>query len=254
MMMMMGLMKARMMKLMGDEEVDDEVDVVMMTAGKAIIDCDHSGKPGLAFENVINVTTLQGIDIRRCQPGVLFTKAWEGNKIFIERCHLFGNEPDPVHSIMSVLIDSDKDFDHPINGLPLRYTDEEIRRVWLSEDQGLANFPTQLAKEDVDLIKRIKLEVRKSLFRTDVPEYAPPIHDALVTFDNGMEFYLNKIYKKVGVKTTKTKVKRAHMLSLRRLEGTAHDSHWDLEPAFRPNEVDHNSPSFRRVIADKGIY
>lgn len=223
--------------------------------GKAVIDCAHSGKPGLSFENVINSTTIRGLDIRRCQPGLVFTKAWAGNSILVERCNFLGNKGDPVHNVLSILIDSDKDFDHPSNGLPLRYTDEEIRAVWLSEDKGLSSFPTRLAAEDHGLVNRIQFVVRKSYFHVDVVDHVPELPDANINFDNGIDFYLNKIYKKVGVKTDDLYKKRtAHMLSLRRVNGHGVDSMWDLAPPLRPNEVNHNSPAFRRILSRMGIY
>lgn len=203
---------------------------------------------------MINSTTIHNIEIRRCKPAVLFTKAWEGNSITLEGCNFLGNEPDPVHKTLSFLVDSDKDFDHPKNGLPLRYTDEEIRKVWDSGAKGLSSFPQQLANEDLGIISRIKFNVVRCFFSKENLEKAPLPSEASISFDNGIDFYLNKIYKKVGVKTGDIPSKNTHMFALRRIDGYASDSSWDIAPPMRTNEINHNSPAWRRALSRAGIY
>jgi hypothetical protein len=158
---------------------------------------------------------------------------------------------------MSLLIESHKPFDHPDNGIPLRYTDAHVREVWLSEEVGLTQFPMQLSREDQDLVARLDVVVRNSLFKMALqPENSTEEPgEGMIDWDNGMDYYLNKIYKKVGVKTDDYMMRgRTHMLAQRRISGRGLDSYWDIDPPFRPNEVNHNSPGFRRMLAQNGIY
>jgi hypothetical protein len=226
-------------------------------AGRAIIDCGDNRKAGLTFENVINSTTLAKLEVRRCSPALHFAPSFAGERISVRRSYFHGNAPDPVHQTMSLLIESHKPFDHPDNGIPLRYTDAHVREVWLSEEVGLTQFPMQLSREDQDLVVRLDVVVRNSLFKMALqPENSTEEPgEGMIDWDNGMDYYLNKIYKKVGVKTDDYMMRgRTHMLAQRRISGRGLDSYWDIDPPFRPNEVNHNSPGFRRMLAQNGIY
>jgi hypothetical protein len=210
------------------------------------------------IENRVNKTNIRGLDVRRCSPALHFTKNFEGNAIEIERCNFHGSQPEPVYKTLSLLIDSDHTFDHPSNGAPLRYTDSEIRAMWDSGANGLTEFPMQLAREDEGEVPRLSVVARSCNFEETLHEdgYFPPLADGMLSWDNGLDYYLNRIYKKVGVKTDadKLKDKRTHMYTQRRIKGAGFKCNWDLQPPFRPNEVDHNSPSFRRSLSGNGFY